>query len=221
MTRWKFQAMTMIALGALVALPIAAQEGGKKQDEKPPVETPKQEPLKVGSVVPESLSLTDLDGKPLSFKELRGKVVIVHFWSATCPAERHANPIFKSLEDYYKGKDAVLVGIVSNQGELGAEPAKDADYSKLYVDLKKKAKDVGYAHRILADHGNKVSDLFQARTTPHCFVIDKKGVLSYAGALDDDQKEEKGDKMTVHVRDAADALLAGKEVAVKETKPYG
>ena len=74
---------------------------------------------------------------------------------------------------------------------------------------------------MFADHGNKVSGLFQARTTPHCFVIDQKGVLRYAGALDDDPGEKKGETAVVYVRDAADALLAGKDVAVKETKPYG
>ena len=212
-------------LGALAALPIAAQETGgggqKKQDEKPPVEAPKQEPLKIGSVVPETLTLNDLEGKPLSFKDLRGKVVIVHFWSHRCPAEKHGDPVFKSLEKYYAGKDVVMVGIVSNQDELGPEPAKDAKYEDLYANLKKKIKEVGHTHRILADHGNKVSDLFQAKSTPHCFVIDAKGKLAYAGALDDDQKGEKGEGATVYVRDAADALLAGKEVAVKDTKPYG
>ena len=208
-----------LAIGALAAWPATAQQ--EKKDEKPPVDAPKNEPLKLGSTVAETVALKDLDCKATSFKELRGKVVIIHFWSDRCPAEKHADPVVKKLEDYYKGKDVVIVAIASNQGELGAEPAKDADYSKCYSNLRSKAKEVGYTHKIFADHGNKLSALFQAKSTPHCFVLDAKGVVAYAGALDDDLNEEKGDKAVVYVRDAADALLAGKEVAVKETRAYG
>ena len=213
-----------LAAGALVGLPAAlAQEPqDKKKDEKPPVEAPKSEVLKLGSTVAETLAMKDLDGKSISFKELRGKVVIVHFWSDRCPAERHADPVVKKLEEYYKGKDVVIVGIASNQGELGEQPPADAtDWSKYYVNLRKKAGEVGYTHKIYVDHGNVLSDLFQARSTPHCYVIDAKGVLRYAGALDDDPNEEKGDGATVYVRDAADALLAGKEVQVTESRSYG
>lgn len=208
-----------LALGGLIGLPVLSAQD--KQDEKPPVEAPKAEVLKLGSTVAESVTLKDFDGKTSTFKELRGKVVIIHFWSDRCPAEKHADPVVKKLEDYYKGKDVVLIGIASNQNELGEEPAKDADHSKAYSNLRKKLGEVGYSHRIFADHGNKLSDLFQARSTPHCFVVDAKGVLRYSGALDDDQNESKGEAATVYVRDAADALLAGKEVKVAETRAYG
>lgn len=208
-----------LVLGGAVALPIVAQEKG--QDGKPPVEAPKVELLKPGSTVPETVAMKDLDGKTQTFKDLRGKVVIVHFWSDRCPAEAHADPVMKKLEKYYEGKDVVILGFASNQGELGAEPPKDADYSKAYGNLRSKLKEAGLSHKIIADHGNKLSTLFQAKTTPHCFVIDAKGVLAYAGALDDDLQETKGDAAKVYVRDAADALLAGKPVEVASTRPYG
>ena len=46
-------------------------------------------------------------------------------------------------------------------------------------------------------------------------------MLVYAGALDDDMGGKKGDAAKIYVRDAADAVLAGKPVEVKETKAYG
>ncbi|NUP96884.1 MAG: redoxin domain-containing protein [Planctomycetaceae bacterium] len=211
-----------LAAGALVGLPAALAQTQEKKGETPPVEAPKTEVLKLGSTVAETLVMRDLDGKQISFKELRGKVVIVHFWSDRCPAEKHADPVVKKLEEHYKGKDVVIVGIASNQGELGEEPAKDTtDFSKHYTNLREKAAKVGYTHKIYIDHGNKLSELFQAKTTPHCYVIDAKGVLRYTGALDDDLSESKGEAATVYVRDAADALLAGKEVKVAETRSYG
>lgn len=215
--------ISLVALGGLIALPAIAQD---RKDDQPAREQAtdekKPEPLKVGATVDEKVTLKDLDGKTIDFKSLRGKVVVLHFWSDRCPAEVHANPVFKSLEKYYEGKDVVMLGICSNtKTEMRDEPAKDADYSKEYENFRKKIKEVGFTHRIIADHGNKLSDLFLAKCTPHCFVIDQKGVLAYAGALDDDPSGEKGESSKVYIRDAADALLAGKPVEVKETKPYG
>ena len=63
--------------------------------------------------------------------------------------------------------------------------------------------------------------MFRARTTPHCYVIDQKGVLRYEGALDNDPRGRKGEDATMYVRDAIDAALAGKKYAKSSTKPYG
>jgi len=178
--------------------------------------------LDVGSTVPAELTLNDIDGKPTSFGSLRDKHVILHFWSDRCPYERHANPIFTEMEKLYAENDkVVLIGIDSNKTELGEKPGKDADYSKLYGNLRERREEVGHTHTLLADHGNVVADLFQARSTPHCFVIDPEGVIRYAGALDDDPKGEKGDEATNYPVEAVTALLAGREVKVEKTKPYG
>ena len=208
-----------LALGSALALPCAAL--ALSGDEKPPqVEEqakPKVEALKLGAVVPETLSLPDMDGKLHSFKDLRGKVVIVHFWSDRCPAEKHGDPVVKSLEAHYAKKDVVLVAINSNQNELGAKPERDADHSKLYRNLRDKQKEIGHTHALLIDHGNVASELFGAKTTPHCFVLDKTGKIAYVGALDGGPSAPE----KAYVKDAADQLLEGKPVAVNETKPYG
>jgi peroxiredoxin len=183
-------------------------------------DTPKK--LEIGSTVPADLSLKDFEGRKTTFGDLRGKIVLLHFWSDRCPAERHADPIFKQMDDRYAdSKDVVMIGIAANQNELGAEPGPDDDWSKFYTNLREKRDKVGYRHTILADHGNRVSAMFQARSTPHCFVIDRKGVIRYAGALDDDPRGSKGDEATNYLVDAATAILAGKQPAVTETKPYG
>ena len=80
---------------------------------------------------------------------------------------------------------------------------------------------MGYEHTILADHGNVVSNLFGARSTPHCYVIDKEGVIRYAGALDDDPRGKKGENATNYLMEATSAILAGTKLPVTETKPYG
>jgi thiol-disulfide isomerase/thioredoxin len=216
---------SLVLFGALVAPAMAytaVVDGSAPVDEPKPIDDDKAKALKVGGVVPERLVLKDFEGNSTSFKDLRGKTVIVHFWSYRCPAERHANPIFKKMEDRFaSSKDIVMIGIVSNQNELGPTPAADADYSKHYKELRDKSKDVGYKHTILADHGNKVSDLFGARSTPHCYVIDKKGVIQYSGALDDDPRGQKGDDATNYVVEVTKAVVDGKPTPYKNTKPYG
>jgi thiol-disulfide isomerase/thioredoxin len=221
--RWT-SLLLLAGLAAAPALAAVAQDPAPvtRQDEKKGDDEKKPKVLKVGSVVPERLSLPDLDGKQHSFKDLRGKVVVLHFWSDRCPYEEHGNPVFARMEKRYAdAKDVVMIGINSNQNELGRKPEKDADHSKLYGNLREKLAKAGLSHTMLADHGNVVSELFQARTTPHCFVIDPKGVIQYAGALDNDPRGEKGDDATNYVVEAVTAVQAGERPATTETKPYG
>jgi thiol-disulfide isomerase/thioredoxin len=201
------------ALGTL-ALTTPAQEkpAAPENASAPAVKT-----YKLGSTVDESLTLTDLDGKAMTFKDLRGKVVLIHFWSTTCPYEEVADPKVVELEKRWKDKkDVVILAINANSTEIGATKPADG-----YAKVKEHAKKKGFTHRILADHGNKLADLFQAQSTPHCFVLDKKGVIVYAGGLDDDPKGDKGAATKQYARDAVEAALAGKDVPVKESKPYG
>jgi thiol-disulfide isomerase/thioredoxin len=224
-TKW----ISVLALAGFIAAPAVAStisdSAPSVQDEKKQREgkdKKKVKILKLGSTVPEAIKLTGLDGKDVSFKDLRGKVAIVHFWSDRCPAERHANPIFLGMEKKYaKSKDVVMIGIAANQNELGDKPGKDAKYADFYKGLRKKRDSVGYKHTILADHGNVVSTIFGARTTPHCYVIDKKGVIQYVGALDNDPRGKKGAEATNYLVDAATAILADKKPTVQTTKPYG
>ncbi|MCP3916268.1 MAG: redoxin domain-containing protein [bacterium] len=214
----------LLLIGAL-AMPIAVAVQGpapKPVENPKPADDKKPTKLKVGSTVPATLALTSLDGDEVTFKDLREKVVILHFWSDRCPAERHANPIFMQMEaKYADSKDVVMIGVASNQRELGEKPGKKDDYKGFYAGLKKKRDKVGYKHTIYADHGNAISNLFQARSTPHCFVIDKKGVIQFSGALDDDPRGKKGKDATNFCNDATTAILAGKKPAVSSNKPYG
>ena len=212
--------MACVALCGALALPIAAQDEKKQPSE--PVEAAAKEPYKIGSTVDESLVWRDIDGKPYKVKDLRGKVVIIHFWSIVCPWEKNAEPKFKAFQERYKDKDVVMLAVASNQDELGPEPPADRDPGvPTYGNIRKRLKDWKITYPIILDHGNEISTLFQGKTTPHCFVIDPKGVIVYAGALDDDMKAEKGDEAKTYVRDAIDAALEGKTIEVKETKPYG
>jgi hypothetical protein len=74
----------------------------------------------------------------------------------------------------------------------------------------------------LLDEDGKVGKMYDAKTTPHMFVIDKNGNLAYMGAIDDDRSTNGGkDAKVNYVKKAVEELLAGKEVSEKVTKQYG
>jgi thiol-disulfide isomerase/thioredoxin len=217
---------------ALLAASLGATAFAQEGDAKPP-SAPAQDPtpkkpavLAVGSTVPADVKLTDLDGKEFTFGDVRDKTVVIHFWSITCPWEKIAEPKLLQIATDYKDKDVVVLAINANAQEIGAKPDAEAfkaddDAMKPYEKIRKHVEKTSFNHKVLVDHSGDVARLFVAKTTPHCFVLDGKGKVAYSGALDNDMKGELGDKAEHYVRDAVDAVKAGKEVATSITKPYG
>lgn len=73
---------------------------------------------------------------------------------------------------------------------------------------------------ILKDSAAQVADLYEAQTTPHCFVVDENGILRYRGAFDDRTFRNRIASRR-YLREAVDALLLGRLPDVQETVPYG
>ena len=76
---------------------------------------------------------------------------------------------------------------------------------------------------MLLDPKGEVGKRYDAKTTPHLFVIDKTGTLVYAGGIDSEPSADPADvaKATPYVKNALDEVLAGKPVTTAVTKPYG
>jgi len=206
----------------LLALTLAGAVTAQDKPAKPakPQKQTKQVKIELGSVVPASIKLNDIDGKPHSLADYRGKVVVIHFWAYRCPAIRASQGKLSALHTDYKHKNVVVIGIDSDRTEVGPEPPvvpKGGD-AKTFPGIRRfiAARNVEYP--ILVDHKNVVADLFKARSTPHVFVIDQKGVLRYSGALD---KQSRRGESVPYVRNAIEAVLAGKKVEIQSTRPYG
>jgi alkyl hydroperoxide reductase subunit AhpC len=77
-------------------------------------------------------------------------------------------------------------------------------------------------HPILLDPKGDVGRLYDARRTPHMFIIDKKGVLRYHGAIDDNRLgAKKGDDIKSYVLQAVQQILNDEVVEPNYVKPYG
>jgi len=182
-------------------------------------------PLGIGDELPKGLSFRAIDGKLQELDALRGKVVVLHFWSTTCPSEVVAEPKLNTLSAEFADKGVVVLGIAANANEIGTVPdAKEfetADPERMpYAKFRAKAKESKCNHAILVDPEGQLARLLDAKTTPHCFVFDKDGKLQYTGALDDDERGSKASPLQ-YVRNAVTALLAGEKPGVAITKPYG
>ena len=176
-----------------------------------------QASVKVGDAAP-NFSLAGEDGKPHALADYKGKTVVLEWTNAECPfvKKHYSGGNMQSLQKTYTGKDVVWLSI--NSSAPGKQGAVDAASAAAIV----KEKGAAPTH-VLLDGKGEVGRLYEAKTTPHMFVVDKNGKLAYAGGIDSEASADPADiaSATPYVKNALDELLAGKTVSTAVTKPYG
>lgn len=156
--------------------------------------------------------------KKVSLSDFKGKVVVLEWTNHGCPFVRkhYDSGNMQSLQKKFTGNNVVWLSIISSA------PGKQGHVNK-EESIADKKKYNSSATDILLDPTGKVGKLYEAKTTPHMYVIDKNGVLVYQGAIDDkadtDQDSIPGAKN--YVADALSAVLNGKSVQIPTTKAYG
>jgi peroxiredoxin len=171
----------------------------------------------VGKTAPD-FTLQDTNGKAHELSTLRGKFVVLEWFNEGCPfvQKHYKSDNMQKLQKEYTGKGVVWYTINSSAtNKQGNHTA--AEYNKTLSDWK------ASPTAFLIDHDGKVGRLYGAKTTPDMYVIDKKGTLVYAGAIDDHPGTEISEIATSknYVREALDEAMQGKTVKVASTKSYG
>lgn len=172
---------------------------------------------KVGAPAPD-FSVKDADGKTHTLSEFKGKNVVIEWYNPECPFVRKH---YDSKNMQKTQAEAVAKGFVwltvdsspeGKQGYLTATDAK-AQYSK----------EGSKATAILLDSTAAMGKAYEAKTTPHMYVVDAKGVLRYNGAIDsnDSAKPETIASAENYVTAAVTAIAKNEKVAKETTKPYG
>lgn len=95
----------------------------------------------------------------------------------------------------------------------------NANRSEPASEVRQHAKRVGFTFPVYKDPDNVIADRFDAQVTPESYVIDSTGILRYHGSIDDDMNVAR--VHTQRLRQALDAVLAGKPVPSIETKAFG
>jgi len=172
---------------------------------------------KVGTTAGD-FTLKNQDGKAISLSSLKGKYVVLEWLNHECPyVKKHYNAgNMQALQKKYTAKDVVWVSIISS--------AKDKQGYMAGADIKKTNKEKkSMASHVLIDADGKVGKLYDAKTTPHMYVINPEGILIYKGAIDSEPTTDVADVKgaTNYVALALDAAMAGKNVITTATRAYG
>ncbi|WP_026729589.1 thioredoxin family protein [Flavobacterium denitrificans] len=171
--------------------------------------------LKPGDPAPD-FKLKNVDNKEVSFASFpKAKGFIVVFTCNTCPYAIAYEQRIIDLDKKFRPQGYPVIAINPNDPE-----ASTADTFNKMQDLAKEKK---YPFPYLFDAGQKITDQYGAKRTPHIFIVSKtaKGnVIEYVGAIDNDPEGTKAEK-TKYAEDAIAALQSNKKPAVTQTKEIG
>ncbi len=167
---------------------------------------------KVGDTA-QDFELKNIDGSMMSLSDIQdAQGYIVIFTCNHCPYAVASEDRIIALDKKYKKKGFPVVAIQPNDTQ--AYPTDS------FENMKKRAKDKGFTFPYLIDETQEVTKSYGATKTPHVYLLDKNRKVQYIGAIDNSVKDPKAVTETF-LADAIDALIAGKDVAVKETKAVG
>jgi peroxiredoxin len=161
---------------------------------------------------------TDTNGKAVKLADLKGKFVVLEWHNQGCPyvQKHYGSGNMQQLQKEWTGKGVVWLTIISSApGQQGYVTAEQAT---AYFKEKKAAQTA-----VLLDPGGEIGRQYDAKTTPHMFVIDTQGELIYNGAIDDKPTTDLADVPTAKnfVSAALTEAMAGKPVTTATSRPYG
>ncbi len=163
-------------------------------------------------------TLTDTTGKPVKLSDQKGKFVVLEWVNPDCPyVQKHYNSAnMPNLQKEYGGRQVVWLSI--NSTREGHSEFKSPQQMGGWM----KEKGAAPAATLL-DRDSKVGKSSGAVTTPHMYVIDPKGTLVYAVAIDDKRSTYVADVKTAknYVRVALEESMAGKAVSTASNSPSG
>ncbi len=160
----------------------------------------------------------DADGKTHRLADYRGKTVVLEWTNHQCPY---------TVKHYRSGNMQMLQKAATTEGIVWLSIISSAPGRQGYV-TPAEAKRLTTSRKaaptaVLLDPEGKIGRLYNARTTPHMFIIDKDGKVSYMGAIDNRPSASSADIKGAknYVADALEALKAGRLPAKTSTRPYG
>lgn len=182
----------------------------------------KHKTLAIGDSAPD-FSLPGIDGKTYTLQSFKdAKVLVIVFMCNHCPtSQAYEDRVIKMTGDYSaKGVSIVAIN-PNNPAGLRLDELGYSDLSDSFEDMKTRAKNMKFNFPYLYDGETEVtSNKYGPVATPHIFVFDKDRKLRYNGRIDDMENPAKTPH-SLDARNAIDAVLAGKEIAVPVTKTFG
>jgi len=121
--------------------------------------------LSESATAPELAAGEWINSKPLTLKDLRGRVVLIDFWTFGCYNCRNTLPFIKSWHDRYSEKGLTVIGVHS----------PEFDYEKEVDNLRNEVASLEIHYAVLSDNDFKTWDAYRVGAWPTVFLIDKQG----------------------------------------------
>jgi alkyl hydroperoxide reductase subunit AhpC len=172
---------------------------------------------RVGEPAP-NFTATDTNGQTHKLSDYVGKFVVLEWHNRGCPyTQKHYNSgNMENLQREWTGRGVIWLTVISSApGKQGFVTASDENAYIKQVSAAPTA--------VLLDPTGTLGRLYDAKTTPHMFIINPQGTLIYNGAIDDKPTADRSDITGAknYVTAALEEALAGKPVTTPTTRPYG
>jgi peroxiredoxin len=172
---------------------------------------------KIGAPAP-AFEVMDATGKTHKLADFKGKNVILEWYNKDCPyvVKHYSVGNMQKIQKETTDKGFVWLTVISSaKGKQGYLESKEALAN---------AQAAGAAPTaILIDDLGKMGRAYGAKTTPHMYLIDDKGILRYNGAIDSNSSANSATiaKADNYILAATNSLLNGEKISKESTKPYG
>ena len=168
--------------------------------------------LQIGQSAPD-FNLPGVDGKRYSLANFKdAKALVVVFSCNHCPYVVGNEDRMIAFQRDYAPKGVAMIAINSNETE--GHPGDSFDH------MVERSKAKSFPFSYVRDDTQDVARAYGALRTPHFYVFDAQRKLRYTGRMDDNPRNP-GKETTHELRDAVDALLAGRKPPVELTNPIG
>ena len=145
-----------------------------------------QEPAVFQVPAPEVTGITAwLNTEPLTLADLKGKVVVLHFWTHGCINCIHNYPHMKAWHEQFSEKGVTVLGVHTPEFET----------EKNVERIKKKAKEYDLKFPIAVDNAAKTWKAWNNGWWPCVYLIDKKGIVRYGWAGELNSKNVQGERL--------------------------
>ena len=169
--------------------------------------------LDLGTMAPD-FSLPDVHGRKVSLSDFaNAKVLVVLFICNHCPYVKHIRRGLAQVAHDYRTRGAAFVAINSNDVEQ--YPADSPP------NMAAEAEQFGYEFPYLFDETQAVAKAYRAACTPDIYVFDEDRTLVYRGQFDESRPGKDIPVTGADLREAIDALLAGRPVSDDQVPSMG
>ncbi len=160
----------------------------------------------------------DSNGNTVKLSNFRGKTVVLEWTNDGCPyvKKHYSSNNMQTLQKEETAKGIVWLTIISSAA--GSQGYATGDEANKLTETRGAAPTA-----VVLDPEGKLGHLYDARTTPHMFIVNGEGTLVYMGGIDDKATTDADDIKTAknYVRAALDNLAADAPVENAVTRPYG